>query len=524
MDGVSTMFNDSPTSLRLRSLEKHLKQENPILAEVVRSFRELDRISRRIGYFDREESHAIRTPWWPLISVLGVYSSGKSTFINHYLQYGLQATGNQAVDDRFTVLCFTKEKKVRVLPGLALDADPRFPLYKISQAIKSVAQGEGDHVNAFLQLKTCPSEKLRGKILIDSPGFDADAQRTSTLRITDHIMDLSDLVLVFFDARHPEIGSMHDTLKHLVHGTIHRRDSNKFLYILNQFDNTAREDNPEEVFAAWQRALAQHGMTAGSCYAIYDPKVAIPIENANLRARFEAKRDADVEAINNRIEQVGVERAYRIVGMLEQSARMLDQEIVPRLQRFIDNWRRKVLWAEGIILGLALIAFGTATIWGGYWNGLRLELPLWDLLTKNNSILFTGLAILLLIAGCVHFSVRRRIARLLTHKFLAEVRNSDQRSHYSRAFRKNSSWRRSLFHLKPAGWSQRTQGRLTKVLEDTHAYIQKLNDKYTSPSGEVASEEEPGPPPWGSPPKSDLIESKSQEPLPGVARQAAAEE
>ena len=57
---------------------------------------------------------------------------------------------------------------------------------------------------------------LRGKILIDSPGFDADAQRTSTLKITDHIIDLSDLVLVFFDARHPEPGAMSDTLAHLV--------------------------------------------------------------------------------------------------------------------------------------------------------------------------------------------------------------------------------------------------------------------------------------------------------------------
>lgn len=29
------------------------------------------------------------------------------------------------------------------------------------------------------------------------PGFDADSQRTSTLRLTQHIIDLSDLVLVF---------------------------------------------------------------------------------------------------------------------------------------------------------------------------------------------------------------------------------------------------------------------------------------------------------------------------------------
>ncbi|MGD9262656.1 MAG: dynamin family protein, partial [Desulfobacterales bacterium] len=225
------MFKESKISQRLRKLEQHLKQENPILSDVVQGFRELDRITRRLGFFNREESHATRTPWWPLISVLGIYSAGKSTFINNFLQYELQAVGIQAVDDKYSVICFTGDQKNRVLPGLALDADPRFPLYKISQAIEEVAQGEGEHIDAYLQLKTCPSEKLRGKILIDSPGFDADAQRTSTLRITDHIIDLSDLVLVFFDARHPETGSMRDTLEHLVKATVNRRDSNKFLYI-----------------------------------------------------------------------------------------------------------------------------------------------------------------------------------------------------------------------------------------------------------------------------------------------------
>ena len=89
------------------------------------------------------------------------------------------------------------------MPGLSLDADPRFPFYQISEQIEKVSAGEGDRINSYIQLKTCPSVHLRGKIF-DSPGFDADEQRDSTLRIADHIIDLSDLVLVFLDARHPE--------------------------------------------------------------------------------------------------------------------------------------------------------------------------------------------------------------------------------------------------------------------------------------------------------------------------------
>ena len=482
------MFKESKINERLKKLEKHLKQENPILSEVVQKFRDLDRISRKIGFLQREESHATRTPWWPLISILGIYSAGKSTFINNFLQYDLQDVGIQAVDDKFSVICFTRDEKERVLPGLALDADPRFPLYKISQAIEEVAVGKGEHIDAYLQLKTCPSQKLRGKILIDSPGFDADAQRTSTLRITDHIIDLSDLVLVFFDARHPETGSMRDTLEHLVKTTVNRRDSNKFLYVLNQIDVTANEDSLEEVFAAWQRALAQYGLTAGSSFAIYNKESAITFERDEVRARYEGKCDADSNAIARRIEQVGVERAYRIIGMLEQTAQMLKQDVVTRLQRFIERWRRKVLWLEGTILAALVAAFLTLTIWGGYWEGLSLNLPFWDVVAGKSYVKYGILAVLIGAAGYAHFSIRRWAARKAQKKILAEIKDPDLVANYKQALHKSSRWWRSLFLPNPAGWGRRTADKLEQVVDDSNAYIQKLNDEYTNPSGEEISE------------------------------------
>jgi hypothetical protein len=449
----------------------------------VESFRALDRVSQRLGFLGRDASYATRVPWWPLVAVLGLYSSGKSTFVNHYLEYELQTTGNQAVDDRFTVICFSGEDAVRVLPGLAVDADPRLPFYQMSDALDQVADGEGQRVDAYLQLKTCPSEKLRGKIFIDSPGFDADAQRTATLRITNHIIDLSDLVLVFFDARHPEVGSMHDTLEHLVRGTIHRPDSSKFLYILNQMDTAAGEDNPEHVFAAWQRALAQHGLTAGHYYSIYDPKRAVPIEDPSLRARFEGKRDADLAEIYHRIEQVGVERAYRIVGMIHQTGRTLEQEVVPRILQFMGEWRRRVLWADAVIFGTLLVVFGAVTVWGGYWQDSSLHLPLLGEVTGNTGKQI-GLYVLgLVIAGLIHLRVRARAATRVSRRLLEGVESRDLQVNYARAFRRNSRWWRSVFARSPAGWGKRARSFIAKVLEDADRYVQRLNDLYTDPSG-----------------------------------------
>ena len=151
---------------RLQNLETHLEQENPVLLNTVQSFRTLDRVAYRMGLLEPDDSFATKIPWWPLIAVLGTFSSGKSTFINHYLGFRTQRTGNQAVDDKFTVLCYSHEETPHALPGVALDSDPRFPFYRMSDEIEKVAKGEGRRIDAYLQLKTCPSENLRGKILL----------------------------------------------------------------------------------------------------------------------------------------------------------------------------------------------------------------------------------------------------------------------------------------------------------------------------------------------------------------------
>ncbi len=184
----------NPTKERIKRLEKHLKQENPILSGCVDSFTKLDRIACGLGLANAGESFATQVSWWPVIAVLGTFSAGKSTFLNQYVGQDLQRTGNQAVDDKFTVICYGTGDSAAALPGLALDSDPRFPFYQISRNIEQLGEGEGRRIDSYLQLKTAKAESLRGKIVIDSPGFDADSQRTSTLRLTSHIIDLSDFV------------------------------------------------------------------------------------------------------------------------------------------------------------------------------------------------------------------------------------------------------------------------------------------------------------------------------------------
>lgn len=461
---------------------------------MVRSFRELDGIAYATGLLTREASFATQVPWWPMISVLGTFSSGKSTFINGYIGHKLQTSGNQAVDDKFTVICYGPDEP-RVLPGLALDADPRFPFYQVSYDIEQVAGGEGRRVDAYLQLKTCDSERLRGKIVIDSPGFDADEQRTSTLRITEHIINLSDLVLVFFDARHPEPGAMQDTLEHLVAQTISRPDSNKFLYILNQIDNTAREDNPEEVFAAWQRALANKGLTAGKFYRIYDADAAVPIADEHLRRRFESKRDQDLGEIHTRMTQVEVERAYRVVGVLEKLARGIEADLIPALAQAKREWKQGVLWSDAGVFGLLLAIAVAITVYWGYWDGLTFTLPGGEFYER---VPFVGWLVALAgvgIFGYIHFGIRKVVAKIIAGRLRRKAKDMPEatRTQLLAAFAHNTKYWSPVMWTQPIGWNAGNRRRVTGVLAKANAYVQSLNDQFTDPSGSHSKSDPTGP-------------------------------
>lgn len=470
---------------RLRQLERHLKRENPLLVQAVKRYRKLDKLAHRLGLLRPDQSYAAQIPWWPLISLLGTFSAGKSSFVNYYLGDALQDTGTQAVDDKFTVICYGGDETARVLPGIALDADPRYPFYQMSEELEKVAPGEGAHIDSYVQMKTTSCERLQGKILIDSPGFDADAQRTATLRITDYIIDLSDLVLVFFDARHPEPGAMRDTLTHLVGKSISRSDASKFLYVLNQLDVTAREDNPEDVVGAWQRALAQEGLTAGRFYTIYNPQHALTIEDPNRRARFEAKRDEDLAEIEKRMEDVGEQRAYRIVANLEKTARSIEEVLVPQLYSLKARWRQSVAWRSALLFGGLLATFLVVTISLGYWQGLQFQPPGWQWLNDNPWRQWgVGLAVAAGLSG-LYFQVRAWAARAITRRIAREQPDPRLAQALQTAFRKNTRPWYSVFNRRPVGWNRSTHRQLKQLYADADQLVQALNNRYAAPSGET---------------------------------------
>jgi len=484
------MLNRPDKSIRerLTKLETHLNNENPLLVDIVPRFKKLDTIAYKMGLLDTNESYATSIPWWPLVSVLGTFSAGKSSFINNFLGDRLQLTGNQAVDDKFTVITYSSSDEHRVLPGVALNSDPRFPFYQMSDEIDKVASGEGRRIDAYLQMKTSHSDKLSGKIIIDSPGFDADEQRNAILRLTDHIVDLSDLVLVFFDARHPEPGAMQDTLDHLVGNTISRSDSEKFLYILNQIDTAAQEDNPEAVVASWQRALAAKGLTAGRFYSIYNQDVAVPIIDEAVRQRFENKCAQDRAAIFDRIHQVEVERSYRIVGALQTIAGDIEHQVVPLVKAAMKKWLKMVLVLDATAIGIFTVILFVLAQWFDSWALFSYDF------TNENILSSIKLGLTVLGFAMVHYSVRAFSAKYIASKIDTNIKIDKKiageyhegkilAGNIKKAFLKNTQPLRSIFRPMPVGWSMRSKRVLDQVASDSCEFIQTMNDRYTRPSG-----------------------------------------
>ncbi len=465
--------------LRLDNLQDNLAAENHVLIEAVDEFKRLDVIAYKLGLLTRDESFATTISWWPLVSVLGTFSAGKSTFINSYIGVDLQQTGNQAVDDKFTVVTYSQNDEVRVLPGLALDADPRFPFYQISEEIEKVAEGQGSRIDSFLQLKTYKSDVLKGKILIDSPGFDADSQRNTTLRITDHIIDLSDLVLVFFDARHPEPGAMKDTLEHLVSRTIYRNDASKFLMILNQLDATAKEDNAEQVVAAWQRAIVQTGLTTGRFYCIYNDDAAVEIEDENIKKRYQDKRDIDLKEIYHRMSEVSVERVYRIIGDLENTANYFDLKVIPTLKEAMGKWYRNTMILDAVMYSIVLIAVLSLSVYAGYWQDWSFK-PNWLESFKNSTMSqMIALASGVFIIVGIHYWARSIAAKAVIKK----LGSFDGTGNIVNAFLKNTRYFRSVFSKNPVGWGRYSKKVVCNVRNDADTMVKTLNDKYSDPLG-----------------------------------------
>jgi len=222
--------------------------------------------------------------------------------------------------------------------------------------------------------------------------------------------------------------------------------------------------------------LSQKGLTAGRFYTIFNKDVAVDTENSPSMQRLTAKRDADMAEIEERMQQVEVERAYRIVGAMEKQAYRIRDESIPTLRKLKKEWGAKVLKFDAIALGVLLVLIlGIAAATGFIGSLFVMILSVFT----NPMAMLGGLAAVVIPLFVGHMLIRKWVRG----RMLPKIEKSDH-SDLTSAFIKNTSFFNSVFSSNIMGWNKSTEKKTNKAIEQASEFVQKLNDQFTNPSGQ----------------------------------------
>lgn len=446
---------DKTVSKYLVNLEKHFANDNPVLLNAAKVFHELDQVEYDLGLIENEETTASKYSWWPVVSLIGGNSTAKSRFINSYLSTDQLLSGIQASSHKFTVLLNSNQATPATLPGTALDVDHRYPFYQISEKIEQLQEGEGRRINSYLELKTINSDRLKGKLFIDAPNVSATSASPVMSMLTTHILENSDLVLVFCDVFETSTSLMNELVQQI---TSHQ-DTNKFIYLIDAPAATFYPSKSSEIISSWQRRLADIGLNTGQF-------ILLP----NQERSVNAQNTPQFTEIDLRLANVEHDRSYRILCTLEKSIHEIENTVVPEVKEGIVLWKERVNMSSLIILGsiAALIVFA------------ELQIGVIDSLIDP---IIGPIAILVIIAIMMpsHLIMSKMQAKFIVNKLNIRQKELHLMENLGEMFESNLTFSRMLLNFsEPAGWNKKNKARLTQLSDKTKDLVQALNDSFST--------------------------------------------
>ena len=163
------------------------------------------------------------------------------------------------------------------------------------------------------------------------------------------------------------------------------------------------------------------------------------------------------------------------------------RKAAPELTASLQQWKKRVIWGDGIIFGLIFVLFLFFSTELGYWQGLSFAPPWLESFTSTPWMMYGSLIVILLVIYGLHHLVRSITAKGIMKKLSgrAEVA-ADIKGDLSQAFYRNTRPWRTIFSKTPAGWGHWARKRLYQVTQDADGYVQILNDRFTNPSGDPA--------------------------------------
>lgn len=447
---------EKTVSKYLLNLEKQFANDNPVLLNTTKIFHELDQVEYELGLIENEETTASKFSWWPIVSLLGGNSTAKSRFVNSYLGTSQLLSGIQPSSHKFTVLQYNNQSTPATLPGTAMDVDNRYPFYQVSHKIEQVQAGEGQRLNAYLELKTLNSERLKGKLFVDAPNINATLTAPVIAMLTRYVIENSDLILIFCDIFETQTSLTKDLVEQI---SLHQ-DTNKFIYLIDAPAATFYPTKNSEIILSWQRRLADLGLNTGQF-------ILLP----NQEHSEETQAPPQFKEIDLRLTNVDHDRSYRILNALDTSIHSLEKVIVPEVQQGIELWKDRVNMTSLVVLG----AIAMLAVLAELQLGIMIDL-LFDPISGPIILL-----VILSIMMPLHLIVSKVQSKFIVSKLHKRQQDLHLMENLGEFFESNLTFSRMLLNFaEPQGWNKKTRAKLAQLSDKAKALVQSLNDTFSS--------------------------------------------
>jgi hypothetical protein len=450
-------MTEKTVSRYLSNLEKYFASDSPILQKTSKVFHELDQLEYDLGLIRADDTTATKSSWWPIVTLIGGGSNAKSKFMNAYFGSDLQLTGLQTSHNKFSVLLHNNQTSPTTLPGTALDVDHRFPFYQISHKLEQLQPGEGGRINAYLELKTLPSDHLKGKLFIEAPSIGTTPATAVTAFLFTYAIENSDTVFVFtdtFETQSPLLDELIAQIK------LHQ-DTNKLIYLIDAPAalNSARTG---EIISSWQRRLADLGISSGQF-------MILPSQDAAGFIPQPGK--VDFSLIDQRLANVGYDRTYRILQTLENNIAEIENVVVPEVRKGIATWKERVNMSSLLVLSLFIVLALFAEINTGIVLATLIDPILGPI----------SLLVLIAIMTPIHLIFSRLHAKLVITQLNKRQRELHLLENLAGMFEKNLTFSRMMLPAsEPAQWNKKTKARLAQLASKTKDLVQSLNDTFSA--------------------------------------------
>jgi len=452
-------LSEKAVSSSLHQIEQQLADKNPALLQAFRLYHELDQVAYEMRLIGIDDSLANKTSWSPVITVIGEPSSGRNEFINRYLVDPSAQMNADDIGAQFNVLSHRESETSMSLPGTAVDGDPRFPFYHISEQLEQINKGESRNINIYLDLKTSKSPQLKDKTIITAPGFALHERQEGISLLRQHVTELSDLVFIFFDANQFTLEDFKVTLPPFLKHAANSHNPSKFIYIITESGQAASA----ETITNWKHQLQQLGLQSGQFIGLSSDG------NTNIQ-----------QILEQRLANIDIESAYRILSTLEVHITDFEDVVIKEVTKGLMLWKERTHFTLTLLLSLIALTLVAGEIQFGL-----------VAILLDPFIASTCFFVLIIFLIPFHIYSSKFHAKFIIKQLNNRQKELGLTENLAALFTGNLTvWRMLLPITQPVAWTKEVRETLDMILTRAKGLVQSLNNSFNSQSSPTATNEQ----------------------------------